>query len=1002
MHLNCPHCQNQIEVVEKSPPSEVVCPSCGSSIQLDPGRTETFLPTTGPRRLGKFEFLELLGIGAFGSVYKARDTQLDRLVAIKVPRAGNLATKVDIDRFLREARSAAQLKHPSIVAVHDAGEVDGSCYLVSELVHGTTLADRLDSKRIAFRESAELITVVADALHYAHSQGVIHRDMKPSNIMLDLDGQPHVMDFGLAKRDAGEITITLDGQILGTPAYMSPEQARGDGHDVDPRCDVYSLGVILYELLTGELPFRGNKRMLIVQVLQDEPRPPRRLNDSIPRDLETITLKCLAKEPSRRYGTAGELAGDLRRFLQGEPILARPVGSAERAWRWVKRNPRVAILSGTVALLLVTVATASSILAVMAEQHRAFAEKAASTQRALRTTAEASATQAEENAAVARAQSQLALKSLESVILEIQGKLKNVPGAGDLQRALLQTALARLNEVSDQFASRAKIDRNTKVALDELGDVFLRIGAGTPSGPDADGPLAAARKVYQQAFVIAQKLAAADPGNAGLQRDLSISYDRLGKVSLQAGQVSQALDYYQKGLEITQKVADTDPKSADAQRGLWVSYNQLGDLNLQAGHVADSLGHYQQGLKIGQRLAAADPMDTQAQRDLSISYSKLGDVSQLAGQFAEALGHFQKMHGINQQLAAASPMDAEAQRDLAVSYWKLGDVNLDASQVEVAQGHYQKGLEISQKLAAADPRDIRAKRDLSGSYERLGDAALQSGDVAKAAGYQKQGLEIRQKLAAADPTDAQAKRDLSISYSKLGDVSLQAGQIAEALGHYQEGLEVAQTLAAANPTDAQAQFGLYLLNAKLGDVNQSSNRFLEAIAWYQRALDVLLELDRSNRLAPSQRQYIGEIQRRLEQCRQGATALGDWKSLLEQPADVLPVLLEIRGTHFVQIGRGSDAVQAVTKLRDLGTATPDQLYNAACVYCLCAVHIKAEKDEFTAEQTVQRQKHIADALETLREALQAGFKDFAQLQKDTDLSVLHDLPEFRALIPQEK
>ena len=764
--------------------------------------------------------------------------------------------------------------------------------------------------------------------------------------------------------------------------------------------------MILYELVTGELPFRGNKRMLIVQVLQDEPRPPRRLNDKIPRDLETITLKCLAKEPSRRYSSAGELAGDLRRFLQGEPIQARPVGPAERAWRWVKRNPRVAMLSGAVALLLVTVAVASSVLTVMAQQYRLFAEKAANTQRELRTAAEASAekarqnaTQAEESAAVARAQSQLALKSLESVIVEIQGKLKNVPGAGDLRRSLLKTALARLQEVSDQFASRAAIDRNSKLALDDLGDVFLLIGSGTPSGPDADGPLAAARKAYRQAFAIAQKLVAADPSNTGLQRDLSISYDRLGKVSLQAGQIAEALAYYQKGLEITQKVAVADPTNADAQRGLWISYNQLGDASLPAGQVADSLGYYQKGLEIGQKLAAANPTDFQAQRDLSISYSKLGDVSLHAQKFAEALGHFQKMHEIIQQRAAADPMDAEAQRDLSISYWKLGDVTLDAAQVEVALGHYQKGQEISQKLAAADPTDVRAQRDLSGSYERLGDAALQAGEVAKAAGYQKQGLEIRQKLAAADPTDAQAQRDLAISYSKLGDLSLQAGQFAEAVGHYQKGLEISQKLAAADPTDAQAQFGLYLSHAKIGDVNQNSSRFPDAIAAYEQALDVLRGLDRTSRLAPSQQQYIREVQLRLEQCRRAAPALGDWKTLLEQPLELLPELLELRGVQFVQEGRVGDALQAVAKLRELGTATPDQLYNAACVYCLCAVHIKAEKDELTAEQTVQRQKHITDALETLREALQGGFKDFAQMQKDTDLSVLHDLPEFRALIP---
>ena len=200
MHLNCPHCQNPIEVVVEDKVEEIVCPSCGSSIQLDPGRTKSFLPDKAPRRLGKFEFLEVLGVGGYGTVYKARDTELDRTVAIKIPRAGNLATQEDVDRFLREARAAAQLKHPSIVSIHDAGQSDGTCYIVSELVAGATLSDRLATGRLSFREAAELMVQVAEALDYAHRQGVIHRDLKPSNIMLDLEGQPHIMDFGLAKR----------------------------------------------------------------------------------------------------------------------------------------------------------------------------------------------------------------------------------------------------------------------------------------------------------------------------------------------------------------------------------------------------------------------------------------------------------------------------------------------------------------------------------------------------------------------------------------------------------------------------------------------------------------------------------------------------------------------------------------------------------------------------------------------------------------------------------
>ena len=203
---------------------------------------------------------------------------------------------------------------------------------------------------------------MADALQYAHEQGVIHRDIKPSNILLDDAGRPHLMDFGLAKRDAGEVTMTIEGQVLGTPAYMSPEQARGDAHKVDGRSDVYSLGVILYKLLTGELPFRGSQRMLLHQVLHDEPRPPRRLSERIPRDLETVCLRAMAKEPARRYATAAALAEDLRRHESGKPIRARRVGGAERLWRWCRRNPVISGLVATLLLVLVGGFVATTVL----------------------------------------------------------------------------------------------------------------------------------------------------------------------------------------------------------------------------------------------------------------------------------------------------------------------------------------------------------------------------------------------------------------------------------------------------------------------------------------------------------------------------------------------------------------------------------------------------------------------------------------------------------------
>jgi WD40 repeat protein/tRNA A-37 threonylcarbamoyl transferase component Bud32/peroxiredoxin len=351
LRVCCPHCHQTVDVADDASLSDITCSSCGGRFSLVPEATVSHRPAE-VKTIGHFELIEQVGVGAFGTVWKARDTALDRTVAIKIPRKGRLSA-AETEQFLREARAAAQLRHPTIVSVHEVGREGDSVYIVSDYVRGLTLADWLTGQRLTPRQAAELCAQIADALDHAHQAGVVHRDLKPGNIMLDAQGQPHIMDFGLAKREAGEVTMTVDGQVLGTPAYMSPEQAAGESHKVDGRSDVYSLGVILYQLLTGELPFRGNQAMLIHQVLHEEPQPPRKLNHHVPRDLQTICLRAIAKERARRYQKAGEMGDDLRRFLGGEPIKARPVSRVERLWRWCRRKPASAAACALGVLVLI-------------------------------------------------------------------------------------------------------------------------------------------------------------------------------------------------------------------------------------------------------------------------------------------------------------------------------------------------------------------------------------------------------------------------------------------------------------------------------------------------------------------------------------------------------------------------------------------------------------------------------------------------------------------------
>lgn len=377
IRIVCPHpgCGKSYRVNVKADGQTVVCKSCGldfiAKAEADTSSVDdTYLPghdkevdraarLSSARECGqpdrmstqsqsetisRFLIRARLGQGAFGAVYRAYDPQLDREVAIKVPQSALLTSPELVERFLREAKAAARLNHPHIVPVYDAGQDGNQHYIASAFIDGQPLSELIETYREDYRQIAELVRKLAEALHYAHAQGIIHRDIKPHNIMIDAQGDPHLMDFGLAHVGDAAQKLTHDGTLMGTPAYMAPEQAAAQTENITAASDQYSLGIVLYELLTGQTPFSGSPAVVIYNILNQPIPPLRTKSPDLPRDLDTICTKSLSKESANRYPTCGDFAADLLRWLSDQPIRARRVGLGERFVRWCRREPQLATL----------------------------------------------------------------------------------------------------------------------------------------------------------------------------------------------------------------------------------------------------------------------------------------------------------------------------------------------------------------------------------------------------------------------------------------------------------------------------------------------------------------------------------------------------------------------------------------------------------------------------------------------------------------------------------
>jgi sugar phosphate isomerase/epimerase/tRNA A-37 threonylcarbamoyl transferase component Bud32 len=512
VRVACPNttCGKSYEVEPSQLGSTAECKKCGQKFTLEatkdtaaggvaetrpqapPANPSPSLPADVPQKLGRFEIRSRLGAGGFGAVYRAYDPVLEREVALKVPRAAVLEKPEARARFLREPKAAARLQHPHIVPVFDAGTDGENYYIASAFIAGQTLQALIATDRPDLRQSAQIVHDIAEALHYAHGKGIVHRDVKPGNIMIDADGQAMLMDFGIAHIAESEEQLTHDGSLIGTPTYMATEQADRSFGDIGPHSDQYALGVVLYELLCGDTPYTGPPNIVIYNLLNEEPTPPRAINAQLPRDLETICLKAMAKRLADRYADCGVMADDLRRFLADEPIQARRLGPLERLARWYRRNTALAV-AGMAALVLLVVAAIASV--------------GYWGQSTARSQAVSAKTQAEERYRQAEALWQRALQELEKTRAELSQAEADLKAAED-RVANAQTEQEKAEAQKAVAEARAKlVAAEAKVAESRVAEAEAEKAKAEATGRSAvsqsdPGTTASA----EPAVVVSQKL----------------------------------------------------------------------------------------------------------------------------------------------------------------------------------------------------------------------------------------------------------------------------------------------------------------------------------------------------------------------------------------------------------------------------------------------------------------------------------------------------------------
>ncbi len=773
-------------------------PARGMGQPLPSGRR----PAPPRPALPGYEIIEEIGRGGMGVVYKARHVRLNRLVALKMILAGAHASADQIARFHIEARAVAQIQHPGIVQIHEDGDHEGLPYFSLEFVPGGSLSQSIDGKPQPPRSAAMMVIALCRAMAEAHSRGVIHRDLKPANVLLTIHGQPKITDFGLAKQMDADSRQTRSGAIMGTPSYMAPEQAWGQTHEIGPLSDQYALGAILYEMLVGRPPFQGATALETLELARNqEPVSPTRLQPRLPIDLETICLKALQKDPAKRFPDAAAMAEDLRRFLDGEPIVARPVGNLERLWRWCRRNPRVAGLAAAVVLLgfAITVgsaAFAASLKTLNGKLARSVEEEARARQiaqsreqaaiAAMRAEAEAreKEQQARQKAEAlvqgAFAQNRNALEAHRVLSVLLNQRLLSIAGTHALREELINTTLTGLE------ATIASLEQLGTVARDKEGFALATrtlAGINQRAGQIAMeyGKYDETDRYFRRMDELARELAASDPDALEPVKVMaSVKATLAGFQMDQIGDAEAALKLYDQALALRRKWLAREPSDDEAKRGVANILGAIARAQLQVGNPAAARERYREEIDLRDQFSPALADQLEVRRERAGLEEKLGDLNVSLGDPAAGRECFERALRLRRELAAQNPEETQTHRDVLVSLEKLGTHELIYSRnPELARRHYQEALDGFLRRLEDEPESVQAKFSVALTHYYVATAALRAGDRDSAAAHYRACRDIRVELAK-DPKTKLNSMDLMLALARTGEHE-RASQIAESM-----------------------------------------------------------------------------------------------------------------------------------------------------------------------------------------------------------------------------